>query len=333
MNYFLVALLLPTLLMTSCKKDDVIDTPDTPTPEEVVVFDVLKAHLIDLDMDLNHVIKNADDQKFVTGAPTADALEAWLPKYHIIDIRSAENWAEGHIEGAVNVTLANVLAEAENAGEKQILMVCYTGQTACYATSLLRLYGYHDAQALKWGMAGWNPIFSAKWDNNCSSVAAESDKWVFGSAPANVTYEAPVIDLDITDGADILKARVEAVFADGFKAVAGTDVLGNPENYFINNYFNEADYDGFGHIDGSYRINPLLINDESIFNLDPLKQTVTYCYTGQTSAVITAFLRVLGYDAYSMTFGVNGLYNNNTAWSTNQWGGDSNPKELPYVSE
>ena len=58
---------------------------------------------------------------------------------------------------------------------------------------------------------------------------------------------------------------------------------------------------------------------------------MTYCYTGQTSAVVTATLRVLGYDAYTMTFGMNGLYNTNPQWATNQWGGDSNPKNLPVV--
>ena len=34
---------------------------------------------------------------------------------------------------------------------------------------------------------------------------------------------------------------------------------------------------------------------------------VTYCYTGQTSAQVTACLRLLGYDAASLMFGVNGF--------------------------
>ena len=61
------------------------------------------------------------------------------------------------------------------------------------------------------------------------------------------------------------------------------------------------------------------IADNSILALDPSAKVVTYCYTGQTSAVITAWLRVLGYDAYSLSFGMNGMYNNNTAWTSNKW--------------
>ena len=34
---------------------------------------------------------------------------------------------------------------------------------------------------------------------------------------------------------------------------------------------------------------------------------VTYCWTGQTSSMITAYLTVLGYDAVSLKFGSNGM--------------------------
>ena len=59
---------------------------------------------------------------------------------------------------------------------------------------------------------------------------------------------------------------------------------------------------------------------------------MTYCYTGQTSAVVTAYLRVLGYDAYSLTFGMNGIWNENPAWVLNKWN-DAIPVGLDYVSK
>jgi rhodanese-related sulfurtransferase len=34
---------------------------------------------------------------------------------------------------------------------------------------------------------------------------------------------------------------------------------------------------------------------------------IIYCYTGQTSAHVAAYLRVLGYDAKSLVFGVNAM--------------------------
>ena len=37
------------------------------------------------------------------------------------------------------------------------------------------------------------------------------------------------------------------------------------------------------------------------------KAVVIYCYTGQNSAFLTAYLRVLGYDAKSLLYGANGM--------------------------
>jgi rhodanese-related sulfurtransferase len=37
------------------------------------------------------------------------------------------------------------------------------------------------------------------------------------------------------------------------------------------------------------------------------KTIVVYCYTGQTSANLAAYLRLVGYDAKSLKFGTNGM--------------------------
>jgi len=116
------------------------------------------------------------------------------------------------------------------------------------------------------------------------------------------------------------------------KTVKGQDVLDNPGDYFVNNFFNANDYSAFGHVANAYRINPFHLADNTYKGHNSSGKVVTYCYTGQTSAVITAYLRVLGYDAYSLLFGMNGLYHSNDAWKSNQWGvGSSVPKDLPLI--
>ena len=37
------------------------------------------------------------------------------------------------------------------------------------------------------------------------------------------------------------------------------------------------------------------------------KPVVVYCYTGQTSANLAAYLRLLGYDARTLLYGANGM--------------------------
>ncbi|MEN8119425.1 MAG: rhodanese-like domain-containing protein [Bacteroidota bacterium] len=315
--YLIVLFLVPTFIFTGCKDKETVEP----------AFTTLTKYLTANHMDLSDVIMYEGTTKFVM----APAAAADVAPYYIMDIRSADAFAAGHIDGAVNVVFTDILTAATNAGDKNILVVCYSGQTACYATSLLRLYGYPKAKALKWGMSGWNSTTDS-WTAKIGNEADGHANWTSAAAPANVKYDAPVLSESGTDGEAILKARVEAVVAAGFKTETGTNTLNSPGNYFINNYFSDGDYTGFGHIEGALRIQPLTIADDLIYNLDPSKTIVTYCYTGQTSAVITAYLNVLGYTAKSMTFGMNGIYNSNPAWTSNKWSATV-PKDFPLVTK
>ncbi len=331
--YLIGLLLVPALFLTSC------DRGDDPTDNNVVAtpaFTLMKEYMVQNDLDISNILTNTDNQKFVVGAPAEADLQTFLDTYYIMDIRSNTDFLTAHIEGANNVAFSDILTTAATT-TKPILVVCYTGQTACYATALLRLYGYPSTRSLKWGMSGWNPDNAGPWNSKIGSNLADGhSNWSYQGAPANIVFDEPTISTTLTNGEAILKQRVEAVVAAGFGAAtaSGSDVLNNPSQYFVNNYFSEGDYSGFGHINGAYRILPLTLSDNSYLGLDPAAnaKVVNYCYTGQTSAVLTACLRVLGYDAYSMTFGMNGIFNTNPSWSTNQWGGDSNPKDLPVVT-
>lgn len=319
----LALLIVNVVFLSSCKED----TPEVvpPTAESAILTTYLAAN----SLDLNNVISSVEGNKFVS----APAAAADVAGKYIIDIRSAADFTTGHIEGAVNSTIANILTEAANAGDNQILVACYTGQTACYATALLRLYGYTEAQALKWGMSSWSAT-TDKWTPN---IADSGDgELSTEAAPENTVYESPVLTTGETLGEEILKARVEAVVAEwGEATVSSANVVASPGDYFVNNYFSADHYVSFGHIQGAVRVSPLLISDESINYIDPSKAVVTYCYTGQTSAVITAYLRVLGYNAKSMLFGMNGLNTNNPYWTSgevsNHWSHNANPKDFPLA--
>lgn len=306
------ALLISAMVFTGCKKDE--------EPQ----FDAQKAlteYLVAQNLDINTIIGG-----FVMDTPDDPAVVA---NNYIIDIRTAAEFADGHIADAHRVDLADLLAEAAKA-DKPILVVCKSGQTATHAVALLRLAGYPDAKALKWGMSRWHSDFDI-WSTNIASIADGHANWTSDPAPNNLTYEAPKFTSSSTDPADILMERINLILSEGFRNVTPDDVLANPSNFFVNNYFSEADYLGFGHINGAYRINPLLVGEGQVLNLDPSKAVVTYCYTGQTSAAITAYLRVIGYDkAISMMWGMNRLFNSHSHWTSNKWSSGM-VKNLPYV--
>jgi rhodanese-related sulfurtransferase len=112
-------------------------------------------------------------------------------------------------------------------------------------------------------------------------------------------------------GEEIFLDRWDVVLAEGFGAAAITngDVYANLDNYYIINYWPNAEYLDPGHIEGSmqYTPNTDLKLDESLKTLPTDKPVVVYCYTGQNSARIAAYLRIIGYDAKSLKFGANGM--------------------------
>lgn len=61
----------------------------------------------------------------------------------ILDIRSAEDYAKGHIQGAINVPYGmDVAASLEKIpSDKTVYVYCYSGQTASQTALLLNLAG------------------------------------------------------------------------------------------------------------------------------------------------------------------------------------------------
>ncbi len=267
-----------------------------------IMTDYMKAN----NLDLSNMTST-----WVTTASAVNAAGA--STFYIIDLRSAADFAAGRIEGAVNSTLANVLTTAQSA-TKPILLVCYTGQTAAVAHVALRLSGYSDCKILKWGMSSWNSVFD-KWTANISDQAVGNANWSStNSVQTPVLFSLPELDetqftAADTTGAVILAKRVSYMLSLGLKGVNAADVLATPTNYFIVNYWADADVTTYGHIVGAYRLNETLLLGDGMKNLDPASKVTVYCWTGQTSALVSAYLNVLGYDAYSIKFGANSMIN------------------------
>lgn len=295
LNVALIFATVSILFLTSCK--DNTENPE-PVRQTDVEFQLLRDHLIAQNLDLNDILTD-----WIIPAAT---LNAELANYYVIDIRSSDAFNTSHIPGAVNSTLANVLTTAENASNKTIAVVCYTGQTAGHAVAALRLSGYPTAKVLMWGMSGWTSALDS-WSGSVKTL--DHANWT--AAPGAVVENTLEFDdPDITEtgtAEEILAARVNLLLAGGLRGVNAIDVLDAPGSYFINNYWAATDVETYGNISGAYRINPLTLEGEEFKYLDPSKNVVTYCWTGQTSSVITAYLFVLGYNSNSLKFGSNGM--------------------------
>ena len=115
----------------------------------------------------------------------------------------------------------------------------------------------------------------------------------------------------------------------GFKRQGYSAIMDNLSEYFVLNYHAYEDYIGEGssgvpgHIPGAFQFTPYQsLSYEQMLGMIPTDMPViVYCWTGQHSSQIAAYLNMLGYDAYSLTFGSNSLfYDDLTAhkWSAAQ---------------
>jgi len=302
LDWRLVLVLVLSLgLMVSCE--------DTDDEETATAFETLTEYMVDNSYDADVVVSGWNI--------AASAVTGNEANFFIVDIRDTTRYNAGHIPSAVNSTYADILTTVEtyNTSDLPVVVACYSGQSAAHAVVALRLSGYTDAKSLLFGMSSWartsisGDISFDSWTGAISSHAVDHANWSTDAPPALLAdMDAPVIDTDLTDGAAILAERVDAILA-AFKGIASVDVIAAPENYQVLNYWGLTDWDYYGHIAGAYQVTPgtLTIANDGLEILDPTQTIVTYCWTGQTSSMMTAWLTTLGYDATSLKNGANSM--------------------------
>jgi rhodanese-related sulfurtransferase len=72
-----------------------------------------------------------------------------------VDVREAEEWLAGHMDGSVWIPLGELAARAgELPRDRPLLIVCRTGSRSAYAADALVAAGY-DARNLAGGLQQW----------------------------------------------------------------------------------------------------------------------------------------------------------------------------------
>jgi rhodanese-related sulfurtransferase len=76
----------------------------------------------------------------------------------LVDVRTAAEFANGHMRDAKNIPLADFasrIGELDKSKSKNIVVVCQTGARADKAIKLLQDAGFADVVGLDGGMAAW----------------------------------------------------------------------------------------------------------------------------------------------------------------------------------
>jgi len=91
-----------------------------------------------------------------TAQITATDLAPRLSSVAIVDVRGANEWASGHLPGAIHITLGYL---AERAGElpagRPIVVQCQSGGRSAIAASVLEGLGFSNVTNLTGGITAW----------------------------------------------------------------------------------------------------------------------------------------------------------------------------------
>ena len=111
---------------------------------------------------------NADDRSEVREVTTHEVLHIQRIGNPIVDVREPEEFADGHIPGAVNIPLGRLEIEVsshpavvERAGgarslrQRPVVLYCLSGGRSARAAAALRRLGFANPVSLAGGILAW----------------------------------------------------------------------------------------------------------------------------------------------------------------------------------
>lgn len=248
----------------------------------------------------DHIYKIKQDE-FVGKVAADEAMT-------ILDIRSAEDYAKGHIKGAVNLPWGPAIAEGLSGipQDKPVYVYCYTGQTAGQAVMTLNYAGF-DARSVN---LGWNLGLSKVEGVDAVTV---TDAVTLTSGVTEINADVQTALTAYYEGLSTVadsKYKNYKVSEDDLKEM----VDASDDSIYILSVRGAKDY-AIGHIAGASNI-PFGKDMAASFSSLPKDKTiVVYCYTGQTAGQATAALRLMGYDAVSLNGGMGMSANAPMGWA------------------
>ena len=88
----------------------------------------------------------------------AELLAADSSEWLILDVRSAEEYAEGHVPGAINIPHTDVAAQMsiiQTYKDKPVVVYCRSGYRAGKAADILLEADFSDVRHLEGDIMGW----------------------------------------------------------------------------------------------------------------------------------------------------------------------------------
>ncbi len=246
----------------------VAPTPVPPTPTKAA---------LDLRSVIDKFLSGIPDKYYTVG--TVEALKDMLTAGNVVlvDVREPNEYAEGHIPGAVNIpirTLAKNLDKLPK--DKPVVVYCRTGHRAGMATAALQLLGYSNVRNFTPAIMGWKDA-----GEPVSTEAVEAK-----------SIGQPQVDPELLAAVDKFLSGIPDKYYTVGTVEALKDML-TAGNVVLVDVREPNEY-AEGHIPGAVNI-PIRTLAKNLDKLPKDKPVVVYCRTGHRAGMATAALQLLGY--------------------------------------
>jgi rhodanese-related sulfurtransferase len=307
MKKFLITLLTVSLLLSGL----LISCTQKEAPAEVQAAPAVQVNT--LEDAVNGYFENKPDNNYMIAQKDIVDMVKAGENMVILDIRKADDYAKGHLKGAINVPwgmeLYNQLKYIPR--DKDVYVTCYSGQTAGQAVLLLNVAGV-SARSIKYG-----------WKLGISKVEG---------VDAVTETEAHLLDTANTWETDSTIDAAYKAYYEEFASLKGTPFASNivsEENakkildaedsdvVFVS--IRQAKDYAIGHIETATNMPWGKGMNEMFASLPADKKIIINCYSGQTAGQTIAGLKLLGYDAVSLKSGMGTGVTAPSGWANREY--------------
>jgi rhodanese-related sulfurtransferase len=237
--------------------------------------------------------------------------------FKVIDLRSADEFRAGHIPLSKNIRPDSIFEYIENniPDSVFVVLVSESGQLSGYITSLFWLAGYTNVYSLNFGIAAWNNDLAINVFKDIKDISRNFEGLLTNDEFIKADY-SPLPKLN-----QEYSGNIEEFLIQRCKNLAEDNFL--VENYLqniIDSYLicygdlslykahsTEGPMPGQGHPIGAIHYQHSEIYDfmsnKNLQTIPSDQKIIVYSASGQLSAFVVAYLRLLGYKAYSLKYG------------------------------
>lgn len=267
-----VALAVMALVAASCSSDD--DEP-APTAAPTTAAPTTTAPAFDLVAAVDAYAASIPEGFNAVGDITAFKDAVTVGNALLVDVRQPAEYAEGHLEGAVNIPLRTLSQNLDKIPiDRQVFVYCKSGYRAGMALSSLGMLGYGNVLSFPPGYAGWT--------NAGEPVTTE--------VPDAMTYQVPDIEPALFAAVDGFLTAIPEGWLSAGDVTKVKDAVG--AGAFLLDVRQPGEF-AEGHLPGALNV-PLRELAARIDEVPDDTTVICYCKSGHRQAMAVPMLHVLG---------------------------------------